>query len=957
MATAYYLDHEVETPAHMQSIESILKRFHSSPEGLTTEIATTRLKKAGSNEIPKPRRSFYQRYIKPVVNLMMLILFFAALIQIFFYYKYHEGSLFGPVVIIVILILNLIIGMRQQYKAEKTLDALEKLTAFKAKVLRDGKRVEIPTDKIVPGDIMILSQGDYISADARLIEANDFSVNESVLTGETNPVSKIVEQLDKRELPLQDRINMVFSSTFVASGNAKAVITATGVYTEIGKISKGVALKETRSIPLQHQMNRLATGLGLLVLGVIIALFIVQYLRTGLTDLIQQISWLIYLAVAAIPLNFPIITTLILLSGVIQLAKKQAIVRNLNAVETMGRLTYICTDKTGTLTKNEMTVQKIYHDDKIYTVEGIGYQPEGQITLNDHPVDFRKELYLWKMISIGAVNNNAQLQEETAKLKKGNIKRMKVFGMPTEGALLTLALKAGINPDAEKASCEILREFSFSSERKRMTKIVRREGLLQAITKGAVEVLLPLSTHTIINGEIQPLTDEIKEKILDSTQGFAKKGLRTLGFGYISLDENEDVKNISSADAEKNLIFLGFMGILDPPREGVPEAVKICQDAGIKVTMITGDHPMTAVAIAKATNIYKKGDLVATGAEIKKMDADTIAKTSIFSRVAPEDKEIIVKSLQSKDQIVAMTGDGVNDALALENADVGIAMGLKGTDVAKNAADLVLTDDSFKTIENALYHGRGLFNNIRSTIVYLLIIDLMELAVLTTISLLFGEEFLNSFQLIILYATIHFFPPIGLIFDNYSLDIMKEPPKKKNEPMITRSFKVMMGIQIIFIGLLLIGIWHAVYNGVIPLTPENLTDISFTNPITRVGHVGYVYNGEYIVYEPGVNDQLFRIFKSQSMALVTLFLCEIWVAIECRSYWKSFLKNQFNLVMSILLWFSIAILIFLTQNPVARAYLNILPLNQMDWIISVGLSLVFLLFVEILKAIIRSRRH
>lgn len=955
MASTYFIDTEVDTPAHMQSIESILKRFHSSTEGLTTDIAVERLKKAGSNEIPKPRRSFYQKYIKPVVNLMMLILLIAALIQIYFFYQYNEGSLFGPVVVIVILILNLIIGMRQQYKAEKTLDALEKLTAFKAKILRDGKVVEISTDKIVPGDIMILSQGDYISADARLIEVNDFSVDESTLTGETQPVTKITDILNKREIPLQEQKNMVFNSTFVAAGNAKAVITATGVHTEIGKISKGVALKETRSIPLQHQMNRLATGLGLIVLGVIVVLFIVQYLRTGLTDLIQQLSWLIYLAVAAIPLNFPIITTLILLSGVIQLAKRQAIVRNLNAVETMGRLTYICTDKTGTLTKNEMTVQKIYHDGKIFSVEGTGYQPKGQITLNGQSVDFREELYLWKMIRIGTVNNNAHLEEETAQLKKGTAKRIKVIGMPTEGALLTLAKKAGLNTEVERASAEVLKEFSFTSERKRMTKIVRREGLLQAITKGAVEVLLSLSTHTIINGDIQPINEETSKNILESTQKFAEKGLRTLGFAYITLDENEDVSQKKAEDMEKNLIFLGFVGILDPPREGVAEAVKICQSAGIKVTMITGDHPMTAMAIAKATNIYQEGDLLATGAEIKDMDAERLIKTSVFSRVAPEDKNLIVKSLQSKDHIVAMTGDGVNDALALENADVGIAMGLKGTDVAKNAADLVLTDDSFQTIENALYHGRGLFNNIRSTIVYLLVIDLMELAVLTTISLLFGKEFLNSFQLVILYATIHFFPPIGLIFDKYSLDIMKEPPKKVNEPMINRSFKWMMAVQILFIGFLLIGIWHAVYNAVIPLTPENLVDISFTNPITKESHIGYVFNGEYVVYQEGINKEIFLIFKAQSMALVTLFLCEIWVAIECRSNKRSLFKNQFNLVMSILLWFSVAILVFLTQNPVARAYLNIVPLNQMDWIISVGASFVFLIFVEILKAIIRAR--
>ncbi|WP_457556467.1 cation-translocating P-type ATPase [Candidatus Harpocratesius sp.] len=956
MAIAYYLNDDTDTPAHMQTVEGIFKRFHSSSEGLSTETANLRLKKAGSNKIPKRKKSFYQKYIKPVVNLMMLILFIAALVQIFFYYEYNEGSLFGPVVIIFILLLNLIIGMRQQYKAEKTLDALEKLTAFKAKVLRDGHIIEISTDRIVPGDIMILSQGDFISADGRLIEVNDFSVNESILTGETNPVNKIVKRLDKRDLALQEQINMVFNSTFVASGNAKAVITATGIHTEIGKISKGIVQKEKRDIPLQHQMNKLATGLGLLVLVIIVLLFLVQYLQHGVTDLISEISWLIYLAVAAIPLNFPIITTLILLTGVIQLARKQAIVRNLNSVETMGRLTYICTDKTGTLTKNEMTVQQIYHDGKIYHVDGIGYKAEGKITLDKKPIDIMQKLYLWKLISIGAVNNNAQFQEETIKLKKGKTSQLKVLGMPTEGALLILAEKAGIKPEVERSNHEMIREISFSSERKCMTKIIKQEDQVQAITKGAVEVLLSLSSFTIVNGEIQPLTEDIRQEILKWTQNFAKSGLRTLGFAYSTLHATINYKEIEPKLVEKDLIFLGFVGILDPPREGVPEAVKICQDAGIKVVMITGDHPMTALAIAKKTNIYHEGDLIASGHEIRNMDIDDILKTTVFSRVAPEDKEIIVKSLQSKNQIVAMTGDGVNDALALENADVGIAMGLKGTDVAKNAADLVLTDDSFKTIETALYHGRGLYNNIRSTIVFLLIVDLMELSVLTTISLLFGGEFLNSFQLLILYASIHFFPPIGLIFDKYSLDLMKEPPKKVGEPLITRSYKFMMFIQIIFIALLLIGIWHAVYKGVLPLNSENLTDVIFTNPITNEIHTGYTYRGDRIIYEPGINDDLFRLFKAQSMCFISLFMCEIWVALECNSNKRSLFKNQFNFVMNILLWFSIAILIFLTQNPVARAYLNIVPLSKMDWIIAIGSSFIFLFFVEIIKAFLRKNQ-
>ncbi len=884
---------------------------------------------------------------------MMLILFLAGLIQAYFVYIFNEGSYFGPIVIVVILLINLIVGMRQQYKAEKTLEALERLTAFTAKIFRDGKLSEIPADEIAPGDIMLLSQGDYISADGRLIEVNDFSVNESILTGEIVPVVKHSKVIEKKNIPLQEQLNMVFSSTFVASGNATVFVTGTGEHSEIGKISKGVSNKQTRDIPLQKQMNRTGTGLGLLVLLVVITLFIVQYARFGFEDIIQEISWLISLAVAAIPFNFPIITTLILLTGVMQLAKKQAIVRNLNAVETMGRLTCICTDKTGTLTKNEMTVERIFQDSKMYMVGGKGYQPEGKISHSGEEVDVLENLFLWKLIMSGAINNNAHFTEEEVNLKNGSVTQLKVLGMPTEGALLTLAKKAGINTEIEKKNYEILREFSFSSERKRMSKIVRREGQTQIITKGAVEALLDSSNYVIKEGQVYTLTEEFRQEYLKRTRNFARDGLRTLGFSYANIDESVNTENLVAESVEKNMVFLGIVGIADPPRDGVPEAVEACHRAGIKVTMITGDHPSTALAIAKQTKIFQEGDLIATGNEIKELDAETIMKTSVFSRVAPEDKEIIVKALQSKNQIVAMTGDGVNDTLALENADVGIAMGLNGTDVAKNAADLVLTDDSFNTIASALYHGRGLFNNIRSNIVFLLVCNLTELTVLTTIALWYnGAEFLNAFQLIILYGTIHFFPPIGLIFDKYSQDLMEEPPKKIKEPLINRSFKIMMLIQITSIVFILIGIWHAVFNGFIPLNEENLIDIAFVNPINDSANVGYAINDVWVSYD-GTNAAEFIMLKARTMCFITLFLIETWIALESRSNKRSILKNQFNIALTVMLSFALAILVFITSNMMAQSYLNLLPLSMMDWALCIGGSFIFIGVSEIIKFINR----
>ncbi|MHA1718099.1 MAG: cation-translocating P-type ATPase, partial [Promethearchaeota archaeon] len=777
--------------AYKLSIENIFKQLNTSEEGLTDAQVQNIRKTVGSNTLPKKKINFYQKYIKPTFNLMIVILLIAASVQL--YMAYTGGTRIdyvSPIIIFVILGLNIMIAMIQQHKVEKTLEALEKLTSFKASVLRNGIITEIEPKDIVPGDILVLRQGDFIAADCRLFQENDLSINESNLTGEPTAVEKITEPIEGTDLPIQDQKNMLFSSTFVTSGNGRAVVTATGTETKIGIISKGIAQKENREIPLNRAMNKMSTLFGLIVLAIIVIIFLYQYFIIHITDIQAEIRWLISLAVAAIPFNFPIITTIILLTGVLKLGKKQAIVRNLNAIETMGRLNFICSDKTGTLTQNQMTVQKIFIDNKVLDVSGVGYRNNGEILYNKEKYNVESDNNLKNLILNGIINNNAEFREETISLKKGTTQIVRVLGMPTEGALLKLGQKAGYDYSKVRSTYDIIKELSFTSERKIMSKIVKKGEEYLCFSKGAPERILKLCDYIFLENNLIPISDELKSEITQNIEDIAAKGYRTLGFAQksISSDIIANISNLTHEQIENHLVFIGFVAVLDPPRKDVKKAIEICQEAGINIAMITGDYSLTAKSIAKELNIFKLGNYSISGSEIKTLTPDKIAQTRVFSRVAPEDKEIIVKSLQQEGYIVAMTGDGVNDALALENADVGIAMGISGTDVAKNAADLILTDDSFSTIETAIFHGRGLFNNIRSNIVFLLGCLFTEVAIISIVSLFFNHQIFNPLQLVILYSSIHFFPPFGLMFDKYDERIMKDPPKDPKEPLINKKY-------------------------------------------------------------------------------------------------------------------------------------------------------------------------
>ncbi len=936
------------------SEKDLLSQYKTTLSGLSFSQVQETKQKIGKNEIPKVKIPFFKKYIKPILNLMMLILLFAAGIQVYFALNDEETSLFSPVVILVILFINILIAMRQQYKAEKTLEALEKLTKYKATVSRDKEIFEIDANELVPGDILILKQGDYIAADARIILSNDLYTNESILTGESHPIHKIRSPIQEDgRLPIQSQTNMVFSSTFVVSGNGTAVVTATGINTVIGKITAGVAQKKHQEIPLNKGMNRLATSLGLLVLGVITVLFVVYRLQGG-TNIIGELNWLISLAVAAIPINFPLLTTLILLTGVLYLSRNQVIVRNLNAIETIGRTSVICSDKTGTITQNEITVQEIYLDGKTYRVSGKGYGSEGNIWDGENIAQINPESPLAKLITTGFIDNNAVLIEEQVKMKKGTTSAYKVIGLPTEGSLMTLINKSGLNTTDIKEKHQILKEFSFTSKRKMMSKLVKNEAYIQLFSKGAPEIILKLCTQIETSAGISEITPETRREFENKIELYATQGYRTLAMAYRTFESGSiHVHENAEYDGnllEQDLIFLGIVAMNDPIRDGVEESVKICHEAGIKVVLITGDHPTTAKSIAKTLNIYNEGDSIIVGREIDNCTTDQITNTNVFARVAPEDKNTIVLAYQEKGHIVSMTGDGVNDVIALENADNGISMGINGTDVAKNAADLILTDDSFNSIETAIYHGRGLFNNIRSNISFLLVCDLMELTILAVISFIFNQRVLDSIHLNLLYALPHFFFPLGLIFDKYDRDLLKIPPKKKNARLIGKNYLKMMGVQIFTISVGLILVWLVIQNEIFPVFSENYQDLIYTNPINGIERVGYVKKaGEFVVFSNGENYDLLLLYKAQTICFISLIFSEIWVALEARSIKKSIFKVKINLLLLFFILFVLGVVALLVFYNVTQSYLHFIILSPWDWCLAIGCSFLVILTTELWK--------
>ncbi|MFH0867693.1 MAG: HAD-IC family P-type ATPase, partial [Candidatus Woesearchaeota archaeon] len=675
------------------------------------------------NEITQGKKiSPIKIFLNQFNSVVIYILLFALAVSIFL------GETVDAIVIGAIVVANAVLGFIQEYKAEKSIDALKKLASLKATVIREGKEKDIDAKLLVPGDIIKLETGDKLPADCRIYELVDLQAQEATLTGESTPVKKELTVLAEKT-PLADRINMAFSGTIITNGKGHAIITSTGMQTEIGKIATLIEEVKPELTPLQKKMNTLGKKIGIAVVIISIIVFLAQLFKDpvilGHLTSLQFLEFLkgsreifltaIALAVAAIPEGLPAVVTIGLAIGIKRMVKRNALNRKLPSVETLGSTTVICTDKTGTLTKNEMTVKKIYANSKIIDVTGSGYEKKGEFLFNNKKIN-TNEIEL--LLKIGALNNDASLTD-------GN-----VIGDPTEASLIVSSAKAGLKKEVLEKEHNRLDEIPFSSERKIMTTIHDFDNEKLAFVKGAPEVVLGLCTSIYENGKIHKLTEAKKKDILQINKEFGNDALRVLGFAF---------KTVMSKDrAEKNLTFVGLQGMMDPPREEVKEAIKKCKKAGIKIVIITGDHEITAKAVAKEIGIEGRS---ITGAELEKIKEKDLEKyveeIVIYARVNPEHKIKIVDALKKKGHVVAMTGDGVNDAPALKKADIGIAMGITGTDVAKEAADMILLDDNFASIVNAVEEGRGVYDNIRKYFSYLISGNIGEVMIIF-LSIIFG---------------------------------------------------------------------------------------------------------------------------------------------------------------------------------------------------------------------------
>lgn len=687
-------------------------------KGLNTEEAKNRISTYGPNELKKKKgKSPIRLLLEQFTSVLMIVLLIATGLSI------AVGETVDALIILAIVIASASLGFTQEYRSEKAVEALKKMTAPTAIVIRDGKENKIPASQLVPGDIILLNTGDKVPADARLIEVHNVKVDEAALTGESAPVEKTTSPLAE-ETALNDKRNMVFTGTIVAYGRAKAVVTTTGMSTEFGKIAQMVQTTTQEQTPLEKKMASAGKWIGIFAVAICICVGTVGIVVEQ-RPVLDMILWAVSLAVAAVPEALPAIVTGSLAIGMYRMAKVNTIVKRLPAVETLGSTSVICSDKTGTMTKGEMTVQRIYVNDISLKVTGIGYAPEGEFQYEERRI--APDENLKTLLKVASLCNDSTLERETQNGK------WKINGDPTEGSLIVAAAKADIwKEDLEKQELRIA-EIPFSSERKRMTTIHLAGNKKMAYMKGAPEVVLEKCTRILLDGKVEPLTEESCQNLLKVTEATATQALRNLGFAYKELPniaDNFDEKT------EEGFVFVGIMSMIDPPRREVKDAIAICKSAGISVVMITGDHKLTATAVAKELNLIDEGEegKVLTGSELEEMSDEQLGKVVenvvIYARVSPEHKMRIVKAWKAKDQIVAMTGDGVNDAPALKMSDIGIAMGITGTEVTKEASDMILADDNFASIVKAVQEGRQIYDNIKKCLTYLLQCNIMEILVM-----------------------------------------------------------------------------------------------------------------------------------------------------------------------------------------------------------------------------------
>jgi len=880
--------------------KEVLKQLNSSEKGLTTKEANKRIEQYGYNELKKGKRTTaLQIFLNQFTNALILLLVFAGILSL------TLGEKIESIAIFVIILINAVLGFIQEYKAEKAIAALEKISAPTAKVIRNGKEQKIPARDVVPGDILTLEAGDIIAADSRIIELSSLQIDEASLTGESVPSKKVTEPF-KLGTSIADQENMAFMGTIVTYGKGKSIVTETGMKTELGKIATSLQTTKETKTPLQIKFEQLAKQIGIITL-ILITIVLISGTVQGTLSFAKMLLVALTLTVSTIPNSLPLVVTVGLSMGTKRLVKKNMLIKKLPAAESLGSATIICSDKTGTITKNQMTITEIFYDNQLIKVSGTGYEPKGNFSINDKAIN-PKSLEL--LLRAGYLCNNAKLE------KKGN--RYEVMGDPTEGSLIVLGKKGKLEEKHIKNSFKFIEELPFDSDRKRMSVIFKNRinKKTEAYIKGAPDLLLKACNKIIIDGKIKTLTEKEKRKILKTNDQFAEKALRVLALAY---NEVPNSKNYTIKNVEKNLTFIGLVGMIDPPRDEIKQAVKECHDAGIKVMIITGDHAITTKAVAQQVGLFDKDDIVLIGNDIEKMsDSELekkIEKVRIIARALPIQKSRIVNALQKKGHIVAMTGDGVNDAPALKKADIGIAMGITGTDVAKEVSKATLVDDNFATIVNAIAEGRNIYNTLIRSAKFFLACNTGEITSVFIAILLGFPLPLLPLQILLMNMLTDNLPALGLGFESSEEGVMKQPPRNPKENPITKKT---------FLSILIFGI------------------------IMGLGTL-YIFMQHKDINLP----------KAQTIAFTTLVMFQMFAVISSRSLYPSLKKlNPFSnpwLLGAVSL--SLLIQAAVIYLPPLQTIFGTTPLSAANWIQIIAISSLGFIGMELSKFIIKPKMH
>lgn len=782
-----------------RSVQDVLQEFRISLDaGLNTEQVSENQKKYGWNQLKEAnKKTFLSKVADQFKDFLILILLAASVVS------FSIGEKTDAMIIVAIVIINAMLGLYQEGKAEKAIEALQKLAAPNANVIRNGVPISVPAEQLVPGDVVVLETGDIVPADLRLVESHNLQIEEASLTGESVASEKRAEDICEEDVSLADRKNMAYASTILTYGRGKGVVVSTGHDTEIGKIAEVIQGYEEESTPLQKKLARLGKQLGIIVLAVCVVVFVIGILQN--LPMLDMFMTSVSLAVAAIPEGLPAIVTVVLSLGMGKMASKHAIVKKLPAVETLGTTTVICSDKTGTLTQNEMTVVKVFVDEHILDVEGEGYEADGRICHEKEEVDVETVPTLERLLEITLLANDAKLK----RLENG---KLGVMGDPTEGALITLANKWDMySKDYEEAHPR-KNELPFDSDRKMMTTFHENIGKnpVVSFTKGAPDVVLSRCSYWEKNNGIVELNEELREKISEVNQKFSKNALRVLALAYRSFEKMPE--EITVDEIEKEMIFVGLVGMIDPARAEAKEAIKLCKHAGIIPVMITGDYKETAFAIGQQLGMVEDISQAMMGTELEQYNAEQMREIvkdkRVYARVSPEHKVKIVTALKENGNIVAMTGDGVNDALAIKKADIGIAMGITGTDVAKNTAEVILTDDNFASIVDAVQEGRIIYSNIKKFVSFLLSCNIGEILIVLVSILMKLPVPLLPIQLLWLNLVTDSFPALALGVEKGDEDIMNQPPRDPQEPILDKKTSIRITVQSIAITIATIGAYQ-----------------------------------------------------------------------------------------------------------------------------------------------------